>query len=153
VLRQKENSRKKSDTKPAVDHIVSVKLWDTIRARGTGEVSDAVEEHVSESDESAEDNMKNCVNHLGNCSLLENNFNISKGADSMRSFLSKIERFKDDESISDWGKSLDISNTLLSPENCDKNEISTAIQNRTDKIRGDLVKFINGAIDRVDIDR
>lgn len=92
------------------------------------------------------------INMLGNCSLLDKSFNISKSDEPMRHFLQQVHEFKDGKvKIADWENALALPTELTSPEKSTFAEIKKAIQNRDALIRKDLVDFIGGKIFRSDI--
>ena len=92
------------------------------------------------------------INLLGNCSLLEKSFNISKSDKPMWAFLEDVHEFK--EGIVQryqWEQALSLSETLTSPDESTFAEIVVAIQSRDSLIRRDLADFIAGNKNRVDI--
>jgi len=92
------------------------------------------------------------INMLGNCSLMDKSFNISKSDEPMRHFLQQVHEFKDGKvKIADWENALALPTELTSPEKSTFAEIKKAIQNRDALIRKDLVDFIGGKIFRSDI--
>ena len=91
------------------------------------------------------------VNLLGNCSLLEKSFNISKSDESMWKFLEEVREFKDGKiKRNDWESALSLTETLTSPETSTLTDIKKAIQARDSLIRKDLTDFIAGSKHRVD---
>lgn len=93
------------------------------------------------------------INLLGNCSLLDKSFNISKSDASMRHFLQQVHEFQNGEvQMDDWERALDLTPTLTSPEISKFADIKKAIQARDALIRKDLVEFISGRKHRVDVD-
>ena len=92
------------------------------------------------------------INHLGNCSLLDKSFNISKSDKSMRHFLLQVKEFKDGEvQIDDWETALSLTPTLTLPDGgATFDNIKDAIQVRDTSIRKDLTEFIVGLKCRVD---
>ena len=76
------------------------------------------------------------INLLGNCSLLDKSFNISRSDASMWSFLEQVHEFK--EGIVQryqWEQALSLSETLTSPDESTFAEIVVAIQSRDSLIR------------------
>lgn len=91
------------------------------------------------------------INMLGNCSLLDKSFNISKSDEPMRHFLQEVHEFKDNKiQITDWETSLSLPFTMTAPEKATFLDIKKAIQDRDTLIRKDLIDFVNGKLCRVD---
>ena len=92
------------------------------------------------------------INHLGNCALLEKNFNISRQDHSIKSFLEQIVDFKEGHpTLTDWAKALQISGGMLDPDNEDVDKLVDEIENRESLIRKELSEFVTGIKNRVDI--
>lgn len=124
-----------------VDHIVSVGLTSDLGG-------------VTESPTDAKDGGPPVVkvNALGNCWLLETNFNISKGKQAAQGFLNKVVEFKDQPAaLETWRSQIGLSADLLNPTKDRLKEVATAIDERTTAIRKDLKDFISGTVKRVDI--
>ena len=91
------------------------------------------------------------INLLGNCSLLDKSFNISKSDKSMRHFLEQVHEFKDGKVLmADWEAARALTPTLTLPDGSTFADIKTAIQTRDALIRKDLIEFIGGQKHRVD---
>ena len=91
------------------------------------------------------------INLLGNCSLLDKSFNISKSDESMGHFLQQVHEFKDgDVQMADWEAALALNPTLTSPGASNLSDIKKAILTRDALIRKDLIDFISGAKHRAD---
>ena len=91
------------------------------------------------------------INLLGNCSLLEKSFNISKSAKSMWKFLQNVHEFKEGSiQRGDWEAALSLSPTLTEPDGSTLLAIKNAIESRDALIRKDLIEFIGGRKPRVD---
>lgn len=91
------------------------------------------------------------INLLGNCSLLDKSFNISKSDESMRNFLQQVHELKNDKvQIADWEAALAFTPTLTSPDESTFEDIKSAILTRDALIRKDLIEFIAGHRHRVD---
>jgi len=125
-----------------VDHIVSVNLWENILKEKAEELK---------ATDIKEDEAKEYINHLGNCTLLEKTFNISKGKESMQSFLVQIDKYRDDSTRLEWADSLNISDVLLDPKNATIKDILDAIDKRTKEIREEVVEFVHGKKKRADL--
>jgi hypothetical protein len=91
------------------------------------------------------------INFLGNCSLLEKSFNISKSDKEMKSFLIDVHEYKNGNfSISDWEVALSIENKMTEPSNATLKDLVEPIKKRDALIRKDLIEFANGAKYRID---
>ena len=91
------------------------------------------------------------INLLGNCSLLEKSFNISKSDKPMWTFLQEVHEFKEGTILrDDWEAALSLSQTLTAPDGAKLLDIKTAIETRDALIRKELTAFIAGTMWRVD---
>lgn len=91
------------------------------------------------------------INLLGNCSLLEKSFNISKSDKPMWEFLQEVHEFKEGEiQRHEWETALSLSETLTAPDGSTLADIKKAVQTRDALIRKDLTDFIAGSKQRVD---
>ena len=91
------------------------------------------------------------INLLGNCSLLDKSFNISKNDKPMWGFLQDVHEFKEGLiSRTEWETSLLLPQTITDPNGSTLAEIMLAIQSRDSFIRKDLIDFIAGNKLRVD---
>jgi Protein of unknown function DUF262 len=100
--------------------------------------------------ESKEDALAS-INLLGNCSLLEKSFNISKSDRPMWSFMQDVHEFKEGTIKRDeWEVALSLTTTLTDPGGSSVAEINKAIQTRDAAIRRDLTEFISGTKRRID---
>lgn len=92
------------------------------------------------------------INLLGNCSLLDKSFNISKSDEPMRKFLYEVHEFKEGKiQLNEWEAALSLSATLTAPEGSTLADIKKAVQTRDALIRKELTDFIAGSKNRVDI--
>jgi hypothetical protein len=92
------------------------------------------------------------VNRLGNCSLLEKNFNISKSDQTFKAFLDEVHEFKTGSvTVDAWALALLVPDSMLAPSTVDVNVIVTAINDRDKAIRDELVEFVKGTKARVDL--
>lgn len=144
VLREKSRRR----TNLEVDHIVAWDLWQSklkvVQPQGeagpTG-TKDFIEE------------LSSVVNELGNCMLLEKNFNISKSNKPLKEFLNEVHEFKSGAlTIDEWAIALDLGMSQVDSAGTALEELRTLFGERTQKIRADLEQFIRGAISRVDLE-
>jgi hypothetical protein len=91
------------------------------------------------------------INLLGNCSLLDKSFNISKSDESMWKFLQEVHEFREKKIMRhDWETALSLTETLTAPEGAALVDIKKAIQTRDALIRKELTDFIAGTKWRVD---
>ncbi|MEN6444438.1 MAG: DUF262 domain-containing protein [Candidatus Cloacimonas sp.] len=130
-----------------VDHMISAKWWENYLDSNLNTLVPSVLENKEDA--------KNIINKLGNCSLLEKNFNISKRTKPMGSFLEEIYEVKEDKMTKeDWQKSMLVTDALAHPERQDDIQgIVDAIKQRDNSIKKELVDFINGKRIRSDIDK
>ena len=123
-----------------VDHAVAYALWEGKLATGL----------PTEMEDRAE--ALQIVNTLGNCSLLEKTFNISKSDKTLRSFMEQVHEFKEGKvALSAWAESLKLDDTMLDAAASTTDAIVQAIQARDKSIRADLVEFVKGTKARVDL--
>jgi hypothetical protein len=124
-----------------VDHLVSFSLWaDKLK---TGLPTGVIDE----------DEAQSLANRLGNCALLEKNFNISKSDHTLKHFLSSIHEVVTGKvRIDEWCAALGIAKPLLDPDQANVDSIREAIDMRDQDIKEDVAKFIRGQSGRVDVD-
>jgi len=90
------------------------------------------------------------INSLGNCTLLEKSFNISKSDTPMWKFLSQVHEFERDEITRDeWESAMLLKHDLTEPK--DFSLICEGIREREKKMKEELITFINGNLTREDI--
>lgn len=123
-----------------VDHAVAYALWEkklaTRLPKGFDDPKDAIP----------------LVNLLGNCSLLEKAFNISKSDKTLRSFMEQVHEIKEGKMLlSSWAPALGLPAVMLDPETADVDAIAAAIQDRDKTVRADLTDFVKGLKLRVDL--
>ncbi len=120
-----------------VDHTLSFAYWEK-RLRGTG--GDDIQDMLS------------LCNLLGNCSLLEKTFNISKSDQSLKSFIAQVHEFKEKkENIDEWAASLLVPQELLDPESATIEKIAEALRSRDVAMRAELSDFVKGTKVRTDV--
>jgi len=91
------------------------------------------------------------INLLGNCSLLDKSFNISKSDKPMRHFLEQVHEFTNGQvKMEDWEAALSLTPALTMPNKATFSAIKEAIKTRDALIRHDLIDFIGGRKYRVD---
>jgi hypothetical protein len=123
-----------------VDHAVAYALWKTKLGAGlpTG---------IEDRDEAL-----SLVNMLGNCSLLEKTFNISKSDKTLRSFMEQVHEFKDGKVVlSSWAQALGLDDTMLDAAVASTDKIVQAVQARDKTVRAELIEFVKGTKTRVDL--
>lgn len=124
-----------------VDHLVSFSLW-------TDKLKSALPTGVNDEDEA-----QSIANKLGNCALLEKNFNISKSNHTLKHFLSSIHEVVTGKvRIDEWCAALGIAKPLLNPDQVNPDSIKEVIDIRDLDIREDVAKFIRGQNGRVDVE-
>jgi hypothetical protein len=93
----------KSKPSAEVDHTIAFSLW---------------QNKVASTPEVDKEEVLPLVNRLGNCALLEKNFNISKSDKSLKSFLNQIHEVVQHKiRIDAWCAALSISQPMLDPAN------------------------------------
>jgi hypothetical protein len=123
-----------------VDHLVSHALW--ARRLETGLPSGIVDK----------DEALTMANRIGNCSLLEKNFNVSKSDDILQKFIEQIQEIKDKKpDLDTWMKGLSLTQPFLDPNSASLDDVSKAIDTRDSVIRTELAEFIRGVKSRVDV--
>lgn len=123
-----------------VDHAVAYALWEAKLAAG---LPTGIEDRAD---------ALPLVNLLGNCSLLEKTFNISKSAKTLRSFMVQVHEIKEGKvDLTSWARALGLEGALLDAEAATGDAVVQAIQTRDKAIRAELVEFVKGTRTRVDI--
>jgi hypothetical protein len=124
-----------------VDHVVSFSLWGK-------HITSGLPSGITDEDEA-----QAVANKLGNCALLEKNFNISKSSDPLKQFLSRThEVVKGKMRIDSWCAALGIPKPMLDPDSSSVDEIKQAIDSRDEEIKTELLEFIKGQKARKDVD-
>lgn len=131
---------KRMRTSLDVDHTVAFGLWEKKLETGLPKEIKVKEDAIP------------IVNRLGNCSLLEKSFNISKSDKALKLFIEEVHEIKENKvSLNDWADALSIKTAMLDPRDADATVIAEAIDERDKLIRAELVEFIKGAKTRVDL--
>ena len=142
----------KSRANPEVDHIVPVSLWEKKLQSTPAAALDPAQSRATLSIDGDEDGQSQ-INRLGNCALLEKNFNISKSDKTLKFFLSQIHEVKEKKiRIDAWCAALSIPQPILDPDAASTDEVIRSIDARDKEIRDDLTEFIRGQKVRVDVD-
>jgi hypothetical protein len=132
-----------------VDHIVAWDLWktklDMLQAQPqTG---------VAVSEQFTVEELIPRVNELGNCMLLEKNFNISKSNRPLKEFLEGVYEFKEGKlTIEEWATALDLKMSQIDSANTPIEVLRSLFADRTQKIRADLEQFVRGIKVRIDLE-
>jgi hypothetical protein len=117
-----------------VDHIVPMKLWRT-KTAGAPLANEAA-----------------IVNSIGNCILFEKTFDIADSADPAYDFFAKVHEFRDDRiTFVELVRGMKIKGSLLRPNGHSKQKLALFIRKREDAIRNDLKAYVDGTVQRVDI--
>jgi hypothetical protein len=130
-----------------VDHIVACKLWESKldALKGESGAGDGATENIEE--------LAPAVNELGNCMLLEKNFNISKSSMPLKEFLEGVHEFRVGEfTVEEWATALDLEMPQVDSANAPVTALRALFTERTQKIRIDLEQFVRGIKTRVDIE-
>jgi len=145
ALRQK--SRRKSGVE--VDHIVSYDLWNN-KLAALPDTPPAIDGELLGFQ--IED-LRPRVNEIGNCMLLEKNFNISKSNSTLKNFLESVHEFKEQKlKLPDWAAALDLDMAQVDCGATSAEALQKLFGARTQKIRADLERFIRGTGNRVDLE-
>jgi len=124
-----------------VDHSVAHDIWER-------KIEHGLPTGVTEKDEALA-----IVNQLGNCSLLEKSFNISKSNRTLRSFMEEVHEFKEDKPLlNEWAAALGVAETMLDGETTEVTALAEAIDARDILIRKELGEFVSGKRVRVDME-
>ena len=149
---------RKRTSKLEVDHTIADAWWQRSVTKETEEKlatftgTDIEKLLVGPDDFDSRSDAQSFVNSIGNCSLLEKSFNISKSDKSMWSFLQDVHEFKQGIFVrEDWQTSLLLSDILTSPDGKTLGGLKPLIQTRDNAIRTELKEFVSGKKCRVDI--
>lgn len=126
-----------------VDHCVPFSLW-------CGYIDQL---GLTEDDAEKRADYSSVINNIGNCTLLEKSFNVSKSAQSFRNFLQQVHDFNgDDTAIDLWAKNLNLDESMISPSFELIEHIKSRILSRDVSIREELAEFVGGNKVRIDVD-
>jgi hypothetical protein len=132
-VRLRQQSRRQNTLQ--VDHIVAWDLWRSKLGVAQGEEVDAQ------------------INELGNCMLLEKNFNISKSNQPLKAFLEEVHEFRNGAlTIPNWAQALDLEMGQVDSTDTSVETLRWLFTDRTQKIRSDLEQFVRGTKSRVDLE-
>ncbi|GFE90620.1 DUF262 domain-containing protein [Steroidobacter agaridevorans] len=148
---------RKRTSKLEVDHTVADAWWQRLVNRLVAAKQASFEGPDEEKAKLAPDGFTSrydaaCfVNALGNCSLLDKSFNISKSDKPMWAFLKEVHEFKQKKLMRmDWENALALNSQLTEPDGVPFDDIVKAISVRDAQIRSELTEFINGGKVRLD---
>ncbi|WP_375743665.1 DUF262 domain-containing protein [Corallococcus interemptor] len=128
-----------------VDHVVAVKLWETLP--GTQPQVDSEDDGALSTDD-----LSTTMNALGNCCLLEKSFNIAKGVEPLSAFLQRVHDFKTGTlKIDDWTKDLGVDPTLVDPTGKPTADVRVAVEARTTAMKSELKEYLAGTRQRADV--
>jgi len=128
-----------------VDHVVAVKLWETL-AGGKAQADSEDEGALSA------DDLSTTMNALGNCCLLEKSFNIAKGAEPLGAFLQRVHEFKTGTlKVDDWTKDLGVDATLVNPTGKPAADVRVFVEARTAAMKAELKEYLAGTRQRADV--
>lgn len=147
---------RKRTTKEEVDHTIADAWWKRLVETLTTERREAFEgsdeERVTLGPEGFDTHLAavEFINQLGNCSLLNKSFNISKSDQTMWAFLQEVHEFRE----SKWTRSaleaaLSLPSSLTDPTGVALAELVESIRSRDASIKRELVEFISGQRERV----
>lgn len=131
-----------------VDHIVACDLWRSKLETLPPAQPKSDDAPNSVSREEAAPRM----NELGNCMLLEKNFNISKSNKPLQEFLKGVHEFKEGTmTIDSWAAALDLEMAQVDSSPTSVEALLGLFVQRTQKIKRDLEEFVRGNSARVDL--
>lgn len=132
-----------------VDHVVAWNLWQT---KLTHYVPGTQAQLDGSPQPTAED-LAPVVNELGNCMLLEKNFNISKSDRPLKDFLVRLYEFQQRPTrVEEWAAALELDMRQVDSLKTPVDTLRDLFRARTQRIRSDLEQFIRGTKLRVDRD-
>jgi len=128
-----------------VDHVVAVKLWETLPG---GKVQADSEDKGALS----ADDLSTTMNAFGNCCLLEKSFNIAKGAEPLGAFLQRVHEFtKGTLNVDDWTKDLGVDTALVNPTGKPAGYVRVVVEARTSAMKAELKEYLAGTRQRSDV--
>jgi hypothetical protein len=144
---------RRGQTNIEVDHIVAYELWNSKLTEYQVELEKLQAESepaIERGEEIVELELK--VNEIGNCMLLEKNFNISKSKRPLKDFLQEVHEFKNDEyTIDEWASALDLQMPQVDSGTAPVEKLAELITQRTKTIQADLEQFVRGTKARIDV--
>ena len=129
-----------------VDHVVAWGLW---RKKLQNQEEVSLEPQAIPNPEEQEQ----IVNSIGNCLLLEKNFNISKSDKPLNSFLNNVHEFKTGQlAVDNWAAALDLNMAQVDSAATPATDLASLFASRAEKIRSNLVEFVRGSKARIDLE-
>ena len=129
-----------------VDHVVAVRLWESL-AGTQPQTTSAEDDEILDADD-----LSTTINALGNCCLLEKSFNIAKAAEPLGAFLARVYEFKTaGRSVSDWTADLGVDATLVDPTGIGIADVRAAVEARTAAMKSELKQYLAGTRERADV--
>lgn len=127
-----------------VDHVVAVKLWETLNG---------AQPQLDDDDGTlSADDLSTTMNAFGNCCLLEKSFNVAKGAEPLGAFLRRVHEFKVGAlTIGDWTKDLGVDATLVDPTGKPAADVRVVVEARTAVMKAELKEYLAGTRQRADV--
>lgn len=123
-----------------VDHTVAFKLWTRLV------------EQIPPADDEQRQELLAAINQLGNCTLLEKSFNISKSDKPLKKFLGDVHEFKTGKvKADDWCRNLSIVACQFDPDAHSVDVITKAIADRDAMMRKEIIEFVHGTRGRQDL--
>jgi hypothetical protein len=131
-----------------VDHVVAWDLWkskvNALQAQPPKDGETLQQLHAEE--------LGARVNELGNCMLLEKNFNIVKSNKPLKEFLEGVHEFRDGTlTIDQWASGLNLEGPQIDSAHSTVEVLRQLFVERTQRIRGDLEQFVRGTKARIDL--
>lgn len=129
-----------------VDHVVAVKLWETLPG-GQPQEEDAKDDTALTADD-----LSTTMNALGNCCLLEKSFNIAKGAEPLRAFLGRVHEFKTGAlKVDEWANDLGVNALLVDPSGRPAADVRVVVEARTAAMKAELKEYLASTRQRADV--
>lgn len=148
---------RKKRGKLEVDHTIADAWWGRLVGEEIAtklvdfEGTDEERELVAPDDFESPTDARSFINLLGNCSLLDKSFNISKSDSPMWKFLEDVHEFKEGKiERSVWEGALLLSENLTEPNGHSLGDLRKLLMIRDATIRKDLTEFIAGSRPRID---
>ncbi len=149
---------RKKKGKLEVDHTIADAWWGRLVAKQIAEKltdfkgTDEEKAMVAPDDFESPFDATSFINLLGNCSLLDKSFNISKSDAPMWEFLEDVHEFKEGKiGRAAWEAALSLSEDLTEPDGYSLGELRKTLLVRDATIRRDLAEFIAGSRFRTDV--
>lgn len=149
ALREKTRAGRRIE----VDHVVAYSLWDKKIQPLLAQPTPAGGEGIPAVPSPNAAEYELAINELGNCLLLEKNFNISKKGQPLLTFFSKLHDFQPGkQSIEDWAQAMSLEMGQVDCASAAPAVLQQLFSARSQKIRGELENFVRGARARVDLE-